>query len=140
MAAMKYDKYITTECVKEITKRPGAFITSTRHLEDFGGGELSVDAIYISHTPDADPIPSARVCAVPRLFLLQPRYPVDFDAEIGLSLGEEQEKHVITCPTSVYIAVGLFPGPPNFFRIDRPVLFLNIAVTDKYSRIGNTPD
>jgi hypothetical protein len=28
----------------------------------------------------------------------------------------------------------------NFARITKPVLFIDIAVTAKYSRIGNTPD
>src|SRR4030042_11009 len=51
MAKRKYDKNFSTEVVKEIDKRPGAFITSTRHLEKFGGGHLSIDSIYITRPP-----------------------------------------------------------------------------------------
>ena len=95
MAAMKYDKYITTECVKEITKRPGAFITSTRHIDDFGGGELSVDAIYINR-PHLMLTQSHQheFAQYLSFFSSNPDDPKDFDAEIELSLGEEQEKHV----------------------------------------------
>ena len=64
----------------------------------------------------------------------------DFDAEIEISLGEEQEKHIITEPTAVYVPAGLHHGPLNFARVTKPVLFLDIAVTGKYSRVGNTPD
>ncbi len=40
MAGTKYDKYITTEVVKEDPETKGAHVTSTRHLQNFGGGHL----------------------------------------------------------------------------------------------------
>jgi hypothetical protein len=141
MTPTKYDELITTDCVKPGEKREGSSITSTRHLESFGGGHFSIDCIFLSQ---------------PRLMITQPHqheFPQylhffsantedssDFDAEIEITLGEEAEKHVITSPTAVYIPSGLFHGPLNFARITKPVLFIDIAVTAKYSRIGNTPD
>jgi hypothetical protein len=65
---------------------------------------------------------------------------IDFDAEIEITLGEEREKHIITSPTAVYVPAGLDHGPLNFKKINKPVLFVDIAVTGTYSRVGNTPD
>ncbi len=64
----------------------------------------------------------------------------DFDAEVEISLGEEGEKHVIKVPTAVYIPAGLKHGPLNFVRINKPVLFVDLALTGTYTRVGNTPD
>jgi uncharacterized RmlC-like cupin family protein len=50
------------------------------------------------------------------------------------------EKHVITRPTALYIPAGVFHGPLNFKVINKPVLFVDIAVAGKYKRVGNTPD
>jgi hypothetical protein len=141
MTARKYDKYFTTDVAKPNPKDGGASITSTRHLDDFGGGHFSIDCIYLSS---------------PRLMITQPHqheFPQylhffstnpddssDFDAEIEITLGEEAEKHIITQPTAVYIPAKTLHGPLNFARITKPVLFVDIAVTGKYSRIGDTPD
>jgi hypothetical protein len=141
MAKGKYDKYLSTEVVKEDPKTKGAHVTSTRHLENFGGGHLSIDSIYVTKPhlmisqPHKHEFPQYL-----SFFSANPNDARDFDAEIEITLGEEQEKHTITKPTSAYIAAGLMHGPINFVRINKPVLFLDIAVTGKYSRVGNTPD
>jgi hypothetical protein len=137
----KYDKYITQQCVKEITKRPGAYISSTRHLESFGGGELSIDCIYIvePHLMLTQPH-QHEFAQYLSFFSANPNDPRDFDAEIELTLGEEPEKYTFTCPTSVYIPAGLHHGPLDFKRVGKPVLFLDIAATGRYARVGNTPD
>lgn len=67
----------------------------------------------------------------------------NFLASYDNHVGEEEahgEKHVITRPTSLYIPAGLYHGPLNFKVINRPVLFIDIAVAGRYQRIGNTPD
>ena len=141
MAKTKYDKYLTTECVKPNKKREGSFITSTRELESFGGGELSIDCIFIT-TPHLM-ISQPHKHEFPQylnFFSGNPDDPKELDAEIEVSLGEEEEKHIITSPTSVYIPAGLHHGPINFARVTKPFLFLDIAVTGKYSRVGDTPD
>ncbi len=137
----KYGKYYTTECVKPNPKREGATITSTRHLETFGGGHFSIDCIYLTQPrlmitqPHQHEFPQYL-----HFFSANPEDSSDFDAEIEISLGEEGEKHVVTQPTAVYIPAGLLHGPLNFARITKPVLFVDIAVTAKYSRVGDTPD
>ncbi len=141
MAKGKYNKNFSTEVVKEVEKRPGTFVTSTRHLEKFGGGHLSVDSIYVTRPHPM--ITQSHKHEFPQylsFFSANPNDARDFDAEIEISLGEEQEKHVITRPTSVYVEAGLMHGPLNFVKINKPVLFIDIAVTAQYSRVGNTPD
>jgi hypothetical protein len=137
----KYDQNITTECVKEVTKRPGHYISTTRHLENFGGGELSIDCIYVvePHLILTQPH-QHEFGQYLNFFSANPNDPRDFDAEIELSLGEEPEKRVITCPTSVYVPAGLLHGPLDFKRVGKPFLFLDIAATGKYKRVGDTPD
>lgn len=141
MAKTKYGKYLTTEVIKEVPGRKGAFITSTRHLESFGDGHLSIDCIPITRPhlmitqPHKHEFPQYL-----SFFSANPRNAKDFDAEIEITLGEEKEKHIIKSPTAAYIPAGLLHGPLNFAKINKPVLFLDIAVTSKYSRVGNTPD
>jgi hypothetical protein len=149
MAKSKYDKYFTDEVVFEAMdkegKKTGHFVTSTRHLQDkFGGGHLSVDFFPITR---------------PHVMVSQPHkheFPQylnffssnfedsrDFDAEIEFTVGDSPEngqKYIIKKPTSVYVAAGLYHGPLIFKVINKPVLFIDIAVTGKYSRVGNTPD
>ena len=140
MADSKYSKYLARDCIMVNPKQEGVFLSSTRHLKDFGG-DISVDAIHFKE---------------PRLMITQPHqheFPQylhffsanpdnarDFDAEIRITLGEEVETYVIDSPTAVYIPAGLPHGPLNFVKINKPVLFIDVAVTGSYSRIGNTED
>jgi hypothetical protein len=142
MAKTKYDKYITTEVIKEVDKRPGFFVTSTRHLGDkWGGGHLSVDSIYVTkpHLMITQPHKHEFPQYI-HFFSANPNDPRDFDAEIEITLGEEQEKHIIKSPAAAYFPAGLLHGPIEFKKVGKPLLFVDIAVTGKYSRVGNTPD
>ena len=50
----------------------------------------------------------------------------ELHAEIEIGLGEEQEMHTFTSPTSVYIPAGMVHCPLNFKRVDKPlILFQN---------------
>ena len=139
MAETKYGKYLTRDCVRPSPSRKGAFLSSTRHLKSFGGNNFSIDCIYITfprvmithpHRHEFDQY----LC----FFSTNPDDPADFDAEIELSLGEEQEKQIITSHTVAYIQAGLPHGPVNFAKVNKPVLFVDVAITGKYSRLGNT--
>jgi hypothetical protein len=141
MAKTKYGKYLTTEVFNPDPNRDSSHVTSTRHLESFGGGHLSIDSIYVTRPhlmitqPHKHEFPQYL-----SFFSANPNDAKDFDAEIEITLGEEQEKHIIKSPTAAYIPAGLLHGPLTFARINKPVLFLDVAVTGKYSRVGNTPD
>ena len=58
----------------------------------------------------------------------------DFHAEIELHMGEEQELHVISKPTIVYLPPNFVHCPMNFKRIDKPILFHKIYMAPKYKR------
>ena len=144
MTRTKFGKFFTTDVLHESPKFPGLWdVSSTRHLKDFGGGHLSVDCILITRAfmmvsqPHQHEFPQYL-----NFFSADPNEQRVFDAEIEMTLGEDEvhgEKHVITKPTSLYIAAGVYRGPLNFNVINKPVLFIDIAVTGKYNRVGNTP-
>lgn len=56
----------------------------------------------------------------------------DLGGEIEMFMGEEQEKYIITAPTSIYIPKGLIHCPLNFKRIDKPVLLVHVTIAPKY--------
>jgi hypothetical protein len=58
----------------------------------------------------------------------------DFGAHIEISLGEEGEKHIVDSPTVVHVAAGLIHGPVVWVSVDRPILFVDVAATNKYDR------
>ena len=150
MPKRKYDKYFTSEVVQAVPPKDAqgktrAFVTSTRHLgEKFGGGHLSVDCIYVNRPHQMISQPHKHEFAqYLNFFSANPGDPRDFDAEIEMTVGEAPEKgerHIISRPTSVYVPAGLYHGPLNFKTVNKPVLFIDIAVTGQYSRVGNTPD
>jgi hypothetical protein len=149
MAKSKFDKYFTDEVVFEAKdkdgKPTGRFLTSTRHLQEkWGGGHLSVDCFFV--TQPHQMISQPHKHEFPQylnFFSVNPQDGRDFDAVIEMTVGDSPEKgqkYVITKPTSVYVAAGLYHGPLLFKVINKPVLFIDVAVTAKYSRVGNTPD
>jgi hypothetical protein len=56
----------------------------------------------------------------------------NFDAVVEISLGEEGEKHVITGPTVLYIPKNTIHCPLNFKVVNKPVIFMNVALTPQY--------
>jgi hypothetical protein len=139
MAETKYGRYLTRDCIKPNIKKEGAYVTSTRHLETFGGSDCTIDCIYITspHLMITEPHRhdfAQYLC----FFSANPNDATDFDAEIEMTLGEEREKHTITSPTAAYIPAGLYHGPLNFAKINKPVLFLDLALSGRYSRVEDT--
>jgi len=56
----------------------------------------------------------------------------DLGAEIEIGLGEEQEIHIITTPTTVFIPKGMVHCPLEFKRVDKPILFVHCTLASKY--------
>ncbi len=63
-----------------------------------------------------------------------PENMTELGAEIELSLGEEGEKHIINTATIVRIPKGLYHGPLNFKRVDKPMVFLDCFLAPEYTR------
>lgn len=59
----------------------------------------------------------------------------DFDADIELYLGEEQEKHIINKTTIVFVPKGLVHTPLIWKRIGKPVLFINCVFSADYAQV-----
>ena len=60
-----------------------------------------------------------------------------FDAEVELWMGPEQEKHVITKPTFVFIPAGFQHCPLNFKKVNKPLLFQAIHLGPYFQKIQN---
>ncbi len=58
----------------------------------------------------------------------------DFNAEVEIYLGEEQEKHIINRTCTIYVPKGLVHGPLNFKRIDKPILFMDMPLSKEYTK------
>ena len=56
----------------------------------------------------------------------------EFNAEVELCLGEEEEKYIITTPTVVYVPRGLKHCPLNFKIVDKPIMFMDISISPEY--------
>jgi len=56
----------------------------------------------------------------------------DLGAEVWIHFGEEQERHVITTPSTIYIPKGLLHCPFEFVRVDKPLLLVHASLAAKY--------
>jgi hypothetical protein len=139
MTETRYGKYLNTECVIP-SKKTGLPMMSTRQMEAFGAGDFSLDCVYITSPRVMIETPHKHSFAqYLSFFSSNAQDASDFDAEIEICLGEEGEKHIISVPTIVYLEAGLIHGPVVFTRIGKPVLFVDIAMTNRYSRVGEAP-
>ncbi len=134
----KYGKYLVKE---PAGKQTGAFPRwITYGARDFEGAEFSMRLHYLAepylmikepHSHDFDQfylIIGADLANAP-----------DFQAEVELYLGEEQELHLITAPTAVHIPKGMVHGPLNFKRIDRPIMLIDSLLSAEYTIVGKEP-
>jgi hypothetical protein len=62
----------------------------------------------------------------------------DFGAEVEFVIGEEEEKHIITTTTWVYIPRNVPHCPLDFKRVDRPIMFGHIMFAPTYASTGAT--
>jgi hypothetical protein len=74
-----------------------------------------------AHTHDFDQI----------VFILggDPNNVGDFDGEVEMYLGSNQEKNIITYPAFVYIPKGLLHCPLNFKRVTRPMMWIDVTLS-----------
>jgi hypothetical protein len=140
MSKRNFDENITTDLFYKDEKNPNASVSGTRHLGNkWGGGHMTMDTAYVTHAHVM--ISQPHVHEFPQylnFYSANPKDAHDFDAEIEITL--EGEKHIIKEPSSVYVPAGVHHGPVVFAKINKPLLFIDIALTGSYSRVGNTPD
>jgi len=134
--ALKYNKYIYKNLVKrsphpEIT----APIVSLKPNKETGGTDTSFEWSYITQ-----PVVMAKRSKVENLerFLVfaggDPLNLDEFEAEIEISLGEENKIYRFSEPRVVYIPSGLAHYPLTIKKVDRPLMMLEITSTQIYPR------
>jgi hypothetical protein len=143
MAGLKYEKYVTRNVVNEnkwggqgisLGAVPETIIPPAARMKL---GITVVKEPYIFHEPTHKHI------FTEYFFFLgsNPGNMNEFDADIEYSFGAEHEKHVITTPTIVVAAPGVYHCPLNYARIGKPVYCLEAFMTSEYGGIdlGDDP-
>jgi hypothetical protein len=134
MAKTNYAKNMATGLIKLNSK--GFQMVSTRQIPDFGGGDFSMDCDIVTKARQETSEPHRH--AFPQylcFFSATPDNEAEFDAVVELSLGDEHEVYTIKQPTVVHVPAGLYHGPLNFAKINKPILFIDIGLTGKYTRL-----
>ena len=140
MSKLKYNKYVATNILEEVTrggvKHGGVHGKTSMWVvgnKDWDGAPYTVGIRYHIGAWEGHTVPHLH--NYDKIFIFLGSNPDDmseFDAEIHLSLGEEQEKYVITSPTAIYIPAGLMHCPLTWERVDKPVMFSEICMTPRY--------
>jgi hypothetical protein len=63
-----------------------------------------------------------------------PANELEFGAKIELSLGQEEEKQIISSPSIICIPKGLVHCPLHFVELSKTILFVHIYISPEYIR------
>jgi hypothetical protein len=63
---------------------------------------------------------------------LDPKGLEELGAEVWIHFGAEEERHVITSPSTIYVPKGLLHCPFEFRKVDKPLLLVHSTVAPKY--------
>jgi hypothetical protein len=127
MAKRKYGKYVVRIPLETGEYGPLSRLTGEEHY----ASDFSILFAHISAPCLMEDAPHSHDFDM-YLYFLGVNDLGDMDAEIEMGLGEEQEIHKITTPTSVYIPKGLVHCPLNFIRVGKPILFVHATLAPKY--------
>jgi hypothetical protein len=127
MAERKYGKYVVKIPLESGEFGPLSRLTGEEHY----ASDFSILFAHISAPCLMEDAPHSHDFDM-YLYFLGVNDLGDMDAEIEMGLGEEQEIHKITTPTSVYIPKGLVHCPLNFRRVGKPILFVHATLAPKY--------
>ena len=131
MAETKYGKYIKTHSIQDAPFGP---VFNFSGEDDFQS-DFSMFAIYVTKPNLMEAEPHSHEFDMYVIFCGgDPNNMEDLGAEIEFSFGEEQEKHVITKPTVIYIPKETVHCPLNFVRVDKPVMFLHATIASRYQK------
>lgn len=101
---------------------------------DLGGANFSLGWSYLTqpflmvaepHKHDFDQI----------IFFLggSPDNVAEFDAEVEMCMGEDQEKSIVNFPACVYIPKGMMHGPLNIKTVNKPFMFIDVTLSPGFS-------
>ena len=66
-----------------------------------------------------------------------PRDITDFRAVVEFTL--EGEKHILDRMTLIYVPKGMIHCPIEVINVEKPIMFMNVALTGEYERAGEGP-
>jgi len=144
MAKTKYGKYIISHTEHE-SPHPGH--TATVWINNELNGKLR-NAQYLLCEMICKADDSNTIHAKPHnhdfdeylVFIgTNPEDPFDLGGEVEIWLGDE-EKHVITRSSTVFVPRGLYHTPIHFNRVDRPIIMFRTGNTLKYTNLSYSPD
>jgi hypothetical protein len=132
MPESKYEKYFIKEPIVEGRFTPRLVFFSGRHF-----GEINFSVLWNCVTEPwlmEERPHSHEFDQFLHFYGANPLDITDFDAEVEFSLGEEGEKHIIDKATVVHIPKGTIHCPLNFKVVNKPVIFMNVALTPDYMK------
>jgi hypothetical protein len=132
MAGNKYDKYFVKE---PIVTRGGFFpVVIANGAKDYEGSAFSLRVHYITEPGVLVKEPHAHDFEQFYFFFGADLSDIkEFKAEVEFSLGEEEEKHTISVPTTVHVPIGMVHGPMNFKKVARPIIFIDALLSAQYA-------
>ena len=140
MPPTKYGKYISREIIEE-SKYPKVTAPMVKFRGNRGGKDLTFEYSCITNPLVMDDEPEVNDFDQFMYFGSGNIEDLtEFQAEIELPLGKEGKKQIINHPGLVYIPQGLVHGPVKFKSIKKPIVFMNIALSSKYSSKWDEPD
>ncbi len=137
MAELVYEKYITREVVKEnkwggegvgLTSVPQDIIPSVARIRL---GVTVVRKPYMFHEATHKHIFTEYFY----FFGSNPMDMQEFDADVEFYFGAEREKHVISQPTIVVAAPGVYHCPLNYARVGKPFYCIEVFLTSQRTAV-----
>jgi len=138
MAKRKYEKYIVTDLIlpEDVRVRQAEYnqrATRILWLEDFIiKGVPSIMASWYWKATEDEGVPqhTHHFDEVLGLFGGDPDRPNDLNGEVEFWL--EDEKYTLTKSCFIFCPKGLKHCPLRVVRVDKPIMFLAISITDNY--------
>jgi hypothetical protein len=141
MSPNKYASHVLPLPTKDPNLRPGGPVGYTwegiyAHKDQLGGAGCTLVFYYITETFEEGP-PHKHDAHQLLIFCGgDPKHIMDFDADIEIGLGDEQEIQLITKPSVVSIPPGLTHCPLRIKRLGKPILFFEIVLSQEYQRVS----
>lgn len=134
MAEMKYSKYVITHSIENVEPGPAINIIGER---DFNS-DFSIVYLPIIKPMLIESFPHKHDFDIYLTFLgFHPDGLENLGGEVEIFLGEEQEKYIITSPTSVYIPKGFIHSPTNIIKVEKPILLIHATLAPRYIKVQN---
>jgi len=130
MADQLYDKYF-----HPVPPGRGGFfpILVANGAEHFDGSEFSIRIHYIAEDGVLIRDPHSHDFDQYYCFLgADMANSQDFRAQVELSLGKENEKHIITSPAIVHVPKDMIHGPLAFSNVKKPIIFVDALSSAQY--------